>query len=220
MDTNPSLVEPKSTKSLTRGDWLPLVISNTIPLIGVLFFGWSIGHIIILYWIENLILGFWNIPRILLAGEYENKFRNLPLAIFFIVHYGIFCFVHGAFILFLISFSEKQSFLNTNGQSNIIDTVSSFVSLGLIIAIISMFLSIGWDLIKNYLLNGEHKKWKVSKAMAYPYGHIVVVHIAIFAGAFGAILLGAPLALLVALIVGKTLIELKAMKKRQITNSN
>jgi hypothetical protein len=44
-----------------------LVIANAIPLIGVLFFGWSLLTILVLFWIENGIVGLWNIPRILLA---------------------------------------------------------------------------------------------------------------------------------------------------------
>lgn len=218
MDTKPSLVEAKDPAGFTPADWLPLVISNSIPLIGVLFFDWSIGHIIILYWIENLVLGFWNVPRILFAGAYVNKLKNLPLAIFFLVHYGIFCFVHGIFIVGLIAFSERDSFNSADDVSEIATTVVSYASLGLIVAIISMFLSTGWDLIKNYIANGEYKKWSIGRAMTYPYAHIIVVHIAIFAGAFGAILLGAPLALLIALIVGKTLIELKTKKKSLIKN--
>ena len=104
--------------------------------------------------------------------------------------------------------------MNTLGADNILKTVSEFASTGFILGVITMFLSTGWDLIKNYILSGDHKQWNISKAMAYPYSHIVVVHIAIFAGAFGTILLGAPLALLLALIVGKTLIELKTKRKK------
>lgn len=44
-----------------------LVAANLIPLVGVLFFGWSLWTILVLYWVENGIVGFWNVPRILLA---------------------------------------------------------------------------------------------------------------------------------------------------------
>ena len=213
----PTLTESnqKSSETLTPDHWLPVVISNVIPLLGVLFLDWSIGHIVILYWIENVILGLWNIPRILFAGDYLNKFKNLPLAVFFCIHYGIFCLVHGIFIVSLITFSDTNSFSTIGNENGIINAVSKFASFGLLLAIVTMFISTGWDLVKNYILNGENKKWSVGKAMGYPYAHIIVVHIAIFAGAFGAILLGASWALLTALIIGKTLIELKTKQKRQ-----
>jgi len=36
-----------------------LILSNLVPLFGVLFFGWSISTILILYWSENAIIGFY-----------------------------------------------------------------------------------------------------------------------------------------------------------------
>jgi Family of unknown function (DUF6498) len=44
-----------------------LVAVNMWPLYGVLFFGWSLFSIIFLYWIENGIIGFFNIFKIALA---------------------------------------------------------------------------------------------------------------------------------------------------------
>jgi hypothetical protein len=44
-----------------------LLVANLIPLVGVLFFGWSLLTILVLYWLENGIVGLWNLPRILLA---------------------------------------------------------------------------------------------------------------------------------------------------------
>jgi Family of unknown function (DUF6498) len=44
-----------------------LLAANLIPLVGVVFFGWSLLTILVLYWIENGIVGFWNVPKIVLA---------------------------------------------------------------------------------------------------------------------------------------------------------
>lgn len=44
-----------------------LLIANAIPLVGVLFFGWSLLTILVIYWLENGIVGFWNVPKIVLA---------------------------------------------------------------------------------------------------------------------------------------------------------
>lgn len=46
---------------------LVLLVANAIPLIGVLFFGWSLLTILVIYWLENGIVGFWNVPKIVLA---------------------------------------------------------------------------------------------------------------------------------------------------------
>ena len=51
-----------------------LVAANLIPLVGVLLFGWSLWTILVLYWVENGIVGFWNVPKLLLAqGSFLPK---------------------------------------------------------------------------------------------------------------------------------------------------
>lgn len=56
-----------------------LLIANAIPVIGVLFFDWSLLTILVLYWLENGIIGFWNVPKILLAqGSVVPRLPDLP----------------------------------------------------------------------------------------------------------------------------------------------
>src|SRR4029079_18966312 len=54
-------------RTTTSRSAIALVIANAIPLIGVLFFGWSLLTILVLFWVENGIVGLWNVPRILMA---------------------------------------------------------------------------------------------------------------------------------------------------------
>ncbi len=51
-----------------------LIAVNTIPFFGVLFFGWSLFSIMFLYWIENGIIGFFNIFKIALARVPSSGF--------------------------------------------------------------------------------------------------------------------------------------------------
>ncbi|MHC5091316.1 MAG: DUF6498-containing protein [Planctomycetota bacterium] len=48
---------------------LALLAANTIPLFGVLFFNWDSFSIVILYWAETFIIGFYNVLRMLLAKK-------------------------------------------------------------------------------------------------------------------------------------------------------
>jgi hypothetical protein len=54
-------------RTATSRSAVVLLVANLIPLVGVLFFGWSLLTILVLYWLENGIVGLWNLPRILLA---------------------------------------------------------------------------------------------------------------------------------------------------------
>ncbi|HEX5013490.1 MAG TPA: DUF6498-containing protein [Candidatus Limnocylindrales bacterium] len=82
----------RSTASLVG-----LLIANAIPLVGVLFFGWSLITILVLYWLENCIVGLWNVPRIALARGLDpvnnvvTQAQNTKAFIipFFFIHYGM-----------------------------------------------------------------------------------------------------------------------------------
>ena len=42
---------------------ISLLIANAIPLWGVIFLGWDAFYIVLLYWTENLIIGFYNVLK-------------------------------------------------------------------------------------------------------------------------------------------------------------
>jgi hypothetical protein len=56
-----------------------LLLANLIPLVGVLFFDWSLLTILVLYWLENGIVGLWNVPKIILAqGSLVAPLPDIP----------------------------------------------------------------------------------------------------------------------------------------------
>jgi hypothetical protein len=68
-------------RTATSRSALALLIANAIPLIGVLFFGWSLLTILVLYWLENGIVGFWNILKINFAqGSLLPSLPDMPAA--------------------------------------------------------------------------------------------------------------------------------------------
>jgi hypothetical protein len=104
---------------------IALVLANLIPLVGVLFFGWSLLTILVLYWVENGIVGFWNVPKIAMAqGSWVQAPPGAPataprfigpqaatqlaaiprvgLSIFFLFHYGVFWLGHGLFVFLFL----------------------------------------------------------------------------------------------------------------------
>jgi hypothetical protein len=96
-----------------------LVIVNLIPLGGVLLLGWQLADLMLLYWLENGIIGGFTILKILTSRAPHDMPRpaaaetvvSLPhrlgavgTALFFTVHYGLFWIVHGVFVqLFFVS---------------------------------------------------------------------------------------------------------------------
>ena len=51
----------------STGAVVALIVANAIPLFGALFLGWNVWLILIVYWLENGIVGFFNVLKILRA---------------------------------------------------------------------------------------------------------------------------------------------------------
>ena len=45
------------------GALVALIVANLIPLFGVLFLGWSVWNILVIYWLENGIAGVINVLK-------------------------------------------------------------------------------------------------------------------------------------------------------------
>ena len=188
-----------------------LVVANLIPLIGVLFFGWSVWNILVIYWLENGIVGVINVLKMSVAtgdevtpgvtlmvnGRPATSATKMGLIPFFIVHYGIFWFVHGIFVLTLPAFF---SLMSDDGMTLDIGPVV-FAALGLAI---SHGLSFWW----NFLHGGEYRRTAAAALMFAPYKRLVALHITIIFGAFAVMFTGAPAAAVAVLVAIKTAIDL------------
>jgi hypothetical protein len=73
--------------------WI-LIAVNLIPAIGVLFWDWSLYSVMILFWMETAIIGFFQILKIIRVMTIFSLF----LVPFFCVHFGGFMLGHFIFI--------------------------------------------------------------------------------------------------------------------------
>ncbi|MEK6875488.1 MAG: DUF6498-containing protein [Nanoarchaeota archaeon] len=199
-----------------------LIIANSIPLMGVLFFNWNIFMILILYWIESAIIGFYNILKMIKTNKSinENSKANAYLnfnpttnlthyfKIFFIIHFGGFMFGHLIFIFAISSLFQDKLALNI---SDIIFSVS--------IGIISLFISHGFSYYNNFLKNREYDKISINQLFTQPYSRIVVMHFTIIFGAFLIGFFKAPSAIIMFLVILKTTIDVRShIKEHTVFN--
>lgn len=195
-----------------------LVITNLIPLIGVLWLGWSLMLILALYWIENGIVGVINVVKILMAqgqggssvrmtinGRPVDPASRAGMAGFFCLHYGIFWAVHGIFVFTFIPLMTGM--VDTaSGSGNPFDAlpdvgVLAFGTLGLAV-------SHGVSFWTNYVGGREYLTLSPATVAMQPYGRLVILHVTIIIGAFVSIFLGTPLGSLLVLVVLKTALDL------------
>jgi len=196
---------------------LLLVAANVVPLVGVLAWGWSAFDVVLLYWFENVIVGFYNALRILSFSPRENAgaawLSKLFFTPFFCVHYGGFCLVHGVFVVSL--FGEGS----VGGPGDMIGVGFHEAGGSLAPALLALFLSHGVSFFVNYIGGGEFRVGEIGEKMMAPYGRIVVLHLAVLFGAFATQALGNPMPILVLLVIGKIALDvhfhLRSHRKRE-----
>jgi hypothetical protein len=188
----------------------PLVLIGLVvdlfPIYGVLAFGWNAVPLVMLYWMENLIAGALTLPRIVISGASYGAvglFAGLAMSLFFVFHFGLFCFVHGTFLMAFIGFNDGT----LADQSTFMLDIGGMFQFGMnsglhveyfVYAIIAFQVLV---LVWEFLIKGEWKDTNPMAEMFAPYGRIIVLHLAIFGGAFALFLLGQPLIGVLALIL-------------------
>jgi len=199
-----SLVPDRPTLRLSPSA-LALVAANLVPLAGVLFLGWTVFATLLLFWVENVIVGAFNVLRMLVAqpqigAMWAAKLFMIP---FFTFHYGMFVTVHGVFVLTLFGGGFAGRGLPTAA------TFAHAVQVaGIAPAAWGLALSHGVSFAFNYIGTGEYKSALVPALMFRPYGRVMVLHIVILGGGFLVTLLGSPLIPLALLVVLKTGLDL------------
>jgi hypothetical protein len=187
---------------------LVLGLANALPIVGVLFLGWKVFPLVLLYWLENVVVGGFNVAKLLLARPREPAYwaGKLFLVPFFAVHFGMFTFVHGVLVFALFGSKGTQPF-------DMLGTVPPAIRANhLGWAVVSLLVSHGLSFYWNYLKNGEYQRASLNALMTQPYGRVVVLHLAVLFGGWIVLALGSPLLALVLLVALKTAADVRAHK--------
>ncbi len=182
---------------------LALIAVNLLPIGGVLFFDWSVFDVLLLFWAENLIIGAFNVARMVTLLKREKRRNMFFLIPFFCFHYGMFTLVHLIFLLAM--------FAPDNGESSRSGT--------LLWPLLGLVVSHGLSFFQNFIGQQEYKHISEQQLMSDPYGRIVIMHITILAGGFVIMQLGEPVYALVLLVALKIVIDvamhLRSHRRRQ-----
>jgi hypothetical protein len=182
-----------------------LIAANLVPLYGVLFIGWRVFPLLFLYWFENVIIGMFNVLKMLTCNPGpKNKISKIAVIPFFCVHYGLFTLVHGIFI-----------FVMFGGEVE----VQSLWSIGVGWAVLDLFVSHGISFAINYIKGGEYKRTNLNKLMQEPYGRVVIMHLTIIGGGFLMTVLQSPVAGLIMLVLIKIVLDLRAHVSQHFRNN-
>lgn len=178
---------------------ITLILANLIPLLGVWLAGWDIGQIMLLFWAESAIIGYYNLCKMWKIGRWALLFYG-P---FFIGHYGAFMAVHLLFIYAL--FGGEIA-----GGADISRTQVFNDMLVLWPALLGLLISHGISYYTNFLKMNEGDGRSMAKQMQEPYRRVIIMHMTLIFGGFLTLALGTSLGALMLLLFLKIAADLRS----------
>ena len=184
-----------------------LILANAVPILGVVFLHWTVFSVILLYWTENVIIGGFNVLRMLTAdpGDGVVWVGKAFLIPFFCIHFGMFTFIHGQLVL---AFFGGEAFRRSS--FHVAGLIQAVGQAGIGYGVLFLVLSHTFSFIHDWLVSGEYRRASIRLLMGQPYSRILVLHFTILFGGFLVQLAGAPVLAVVLLVILKTAIDLRA----------
>lgn len=187
---------------------LALIIANLVPVAGMVYLGWNLGDVMVLYWAESAVIGFFNVVKLAVIGRWMALFTG----IFFIAHFGAFMAVHFMFIWGIF----VKGLEDTSG-GDLTEVAGHFIALWPALA--ALFVSHAISFFRNFIGRGEYRNRTVGDQMKEPYSRIVLMHIALILGGGLAMILGGPTLVLLLLIAGKIWLDVRAHVAQRSTSA-
>jgi len=205
-------------KALLDPRLIGAIAVNFIPLAGIFLFGWNAFDLMLLYWLENVIVGGLAVAKMLLGGILRGTGHfvvSATMSAFFTAHYGLFCFVHGIFVWTLFGDGAQQS-MNFFSPFDMARGVLSHANaepgfwwgaLGLVAAYGGMLLF--------WLFSRGWRETGMVAEFTRPYVRIILLHVTIIVVAMPVMLLGSPTIGVVFLALLKSWLDISfALKHR------
>ena len=202
--TAASPVRQEPPPSITSPSTLALIGANLISLAGVLFLDWKLGDVMVLFWAESAVIGFWNVIKLAVVGKWAALFA----APFFVGHFGGFMAGHFLFIYYLFVRGIDAAGPEPGVWNALLDL---FVPLWP--ALTALFISHGVSFFTNYIGRREYLGMDTKTQMGEPYKRIIVMHLTIIVGGGLTMIFRTPAAALLLLIALKTATDLYAHRK-------
>lgn len=183
-----------------------LIIANCVPLYGAVFLGWNVSSIVILYWLESAIIGWFNLKKMQFVDQQNPETPAAKKSLdglsffqpFFMLHYGLFMLVHGIFIG--VQFVLLPSF---RAGSDV-----SFNFSGIALSFLLLIISHAISYYQNFIAKKEYTQTSLSDLFFAPYGRIFVMHATVLIGGFLALQSNQTVLSLVIMVVAKTVADL------------
>jgi hypothetical protein len=190
----PARMSDNRTLNLTTA---ALVVSNLVPLAGVLFFEWTVFEVLLLFWAENLVVGAVNVARYWTLYRERNHAMLLLFIPFFCLHFGGFALGHLVFLVFLFRPEDPNAW-----------SLSA-----LLVPLAALIASHVYSHYAHFIGRREYLHADPRQLMTQPYTRVIALHVAIVAGGLLVTWLGEPLLALAVLVLIKIAFDVPAHRR-------
>jgi hypothetical protein len=190
-------------------DIVPIACINSIPMVGVIFFGWNVLSIVELYWIESIFIGLFNFLRL----ARWNAEKAPRWALIFLLHYSIFIVVMAVLLK-----EAYPDFLKRVGDSQwypfSVQSIQKWL-VGIPGSYLGVFLGYATSYIRETRTGASKNADTYLRTTGLAYVRIFVMQLTCMLGVGIAHISGVPAFALVCIISIKTLMDVLVSKKRR-----
>ena len=189
----------------------PLTLSGVaidlLPVAAVMLWGWGSSQLVLLYWLENLVIGAFAVVRILLSGlplGMAGLLIGTGFGAFFLVHYFFFCAGHGTFLFVFMSFRDGMTDIPLMDLPAMARAaLASGEGMALMVLLVALWHLA--ELFLRFIAGRGYERSNPLAEMVAPYSRIAVLHVALFAGFALLLSVGDPMLGVLMLILGRAL---------------
>lgn len=179
-------------RRLTYTDIL-LILVNLVPVSGVWFNRWNAGEVFIIYCLESVIAGIYNVLMMLVTtyikkkdvwqnGNYQGMVSGYWFIVFFVVHYGFFVWVQMG--IFLDVSGYKDHAFGFTSVADFLFHLRCNIAPAVQWVLLLFIISYGLVVVKNFILTGVYKTASLGTLMFAPYARIFIQQFCVILGSF------------------------------------
>jgi hypothetical protein len=175
-------------RTLTQSDIFSIA-ANLLPVFGVWFLNWNPKQVFIVYCLETIVIGFFNLVRMGIStayrktdiwynGAYQARVSGIFFMLFFLVHYGIFVAVQMGLFFAVSGIADQYNigFFNFFLKWPQIIEGNAYIMIG------AFVFSYGYKTVSEFLLTGQYKTLPLSIQMFQPYMRIFIQQVTVIIG--------------------------------------
>jgi hypothetical protein len=204
--------------------YLFLIAANCVPIIGVLYFDWSLFSILIGYWVETAVIGIFTLIKMVYLAKISVSQQRMVMLIMqtFAVFSSCIGFMAAHLFFIMAIFSIVPGGDGWTGLSLFYNSTQE-----MFVMLITLFISHGYSFYHYFIKGGEaaqiEKSMGVSDVIGSKTAHrilktlmlrIATTHVVLIVGIFILVLTKSTIVFSIVFILVKIVVDLKFHRKK------